>query len=107
MKRRTFLHSSGIAALASTFPGWRSLAAAQSPAAALDAIRGTGEHFSLAPGEVKDFAAALRGRVLLPQTDGYERARFIQNRSFDKRPAMIVQPIGVVDVQHAVNFARE
>ena len=110
MQRRTFIHSTSIAALAATFPGWRSLAAVQSPTADLlasqDAIRGTGEHFSLAAGEIKELASALRGRVLLPDSDGYERARFIQNRSFDKRPAMIVQPIGVVDVQHAVNFAR-
>jgi FAD binding domain/Berberine and berberine like len=110
MQRRTFIHSTGMAALAATFPGWRSLAAVQSPTgdlpASQDAVRGTGEHFSLTAGEIKDFAGALRGRVLLPNSDGYERARFIQNRSFDKRPAMIVQPIGVVDVQHAVNFAR-
>src|SRR4029453_15830849 len=111
MQRRTFLHSTSITALAAAFPGWRSLAAVQSPTAALpasqDAVRGTGEHFSLAAGEIKDFVSTLRGRVLLPDSDGYERARFILNRSFKKRPGMIVKPRGVVDVQRAVNFARE
>ena len=37
---------------------------------------------------------------------GYDDARRILNPSFDKHPALIVQPVDVPDIQAAVNFAR-
>ncbi len=49
----------------------------------------------------------LRGRLLLPDDDGYDAARLIWNGMFDKRPAIIVQCTGNADVVEAVNFARE
>src|SRR5690606_556180 len=49
----------------------------------------------------------LRGRLLLANDDGYETARQILNPSFDRRPALIVQPTGVADIRTAVNFAQE
>ncbi|MDQ3547922.1 MAG: FAD-binding oxidoreductase [Chloroflexota bacterium] len=55
----------------------------------------------------EQFRSTLRGRLLLPDDDGYDAARAIWNGMIDKRPALIVQPAGVADVISAVNFARE
>ncbi len=51
--------------------------------------------------------ARLRGGVLLPEEVGYDDARSIWNAMFDRRPAAIVQPLGVADVIDAIRFARE
>jgi FAD/FMN-containing dehydrogenase len=51
--------------------------------------------------------ARLRGDLLLSGEVGYDDARSIWNAMFDRRPAVIVQPLGVVDVMEAVRFARE
>jgi FAD/FMN-containing dehydrogenase len=57
--------------------------------------------------EVSDLRAGLRGELLLPDDDGYDRARSIWNAMIDRRPALIVRAAGVADVMAAVNFARE
>ena len=49
----------------------------------------------------------VRGGLLLPGAAGYDDARSIWNAMFDRRPAAIVQPLGVADVIEAVRFARE
>jgi FAD/FMN-containing dehydrogenase len=110
MQRRAFLRTTTLAAMAAAFPGGRYLSAAELPDSVvpttLDAVKGAGGHFSVAGGEIKDFAKTLRGALLLPQSEGYEKARHIRNPAIDKHPAMIVVPTGVVDIQAAVNFAR-
>ena len=65
--------------------------------------------------------ASVMGPVLAPGESGYEKAppawnglcipdydeaRTAWNARFDLRPAVIVQPMGVADVQEAVRFAR-
>lgn len=112
MDRRSFLQSTAFTAFAATATTpWRYLSAAElndaEVPATLSAMRGTGEHVTISSGELKDLAKALRGRLLLPQSEGYEKARHIQNPAIDKHPAMIVQVTGVVDIQTAVAFARE
>jgi FAD/FMN-containing dehydrogenase len=44
---------------------------------------------------------------LLTGSDGYDVARRVLNASIDKYPALIVQPTGVADIRHAIDFARE
>jgi len=57
--------------------------------------------------KIKDFKNALRGELILPQHENYDRSRKVYNAMIDKRPAMIAQCVDVADVIHAVNFGRE
>jgi FAD/FMN-containing dehydrogenase len=50
--------------------------------------------------------SGVQGRILLPDDDGYDQARSVWNGMIDRRPAAIVQPLGVADVVEAVRFAR-
>lgn len=58
-----------------------------------------------------DHLAALRmrvkGPVLLPGDPGYDESRSIWNAMFDRKPGLVVRPIGTADVIAAVQFARE
>jgi FAD/FMN-containing dehydrogenase len=53
------------------------------------------------------FSSSLRGRLLTPESPGYDEARSIWNGMIDRRPALIVECAGVADVISSVNFARE
>ncbi|NIO29723.1 MAG: FAD-binding protein [Candidatus Latescibacteria bacterium] len=56
---------------------------------------------------IDEFAASLRGELLTPDADRYDEARSIWNAMVDRKPGMIVECAGAVDVIRAVNFARE
>ena len=56
---------------------------------------------------IQQFAAGVRGGVLLPGDAGYDEARAVRNGLIDRRPALIVQCHGTADVVDAVGFARE
>ena len=56
---------------------------------------------------LRQLETGLKGRLVTPGGDGYEESRTIWNAMISKRPALIVQPDGVVDVCTAVKFARE
>lgn len=73
----------------------------------VEAVTGDGKAVTLTDRAIAELRSRLRGPVLLAGDDGYENARQILNPSFDKRPALIVQPTGVADVRTAVSFARE
>ncbi len=107
MKRRNFLHSSLLAAVA-TVPGARALYAAVRTGQAPDvaAITGDGREITLRGADIGGLAANMRGQLLLAGDNGYDDARRILNPSFDKHPALIAQPTGVADIQAAVRFAR-
>jgi FAD/FMN-containing dehydrogenase len=104
MRRRTFVRTTLGAAVAATFPGYR--IAWQDPPD-VEAVTGDGKPVTLKGKRIAELAARLRGRVLLAKDEGYDQARRILNPSFDKRPALIVQPTGTADVRSAVEFARE
>lgn len=57
--------------------------------------------------ETDGFKASLRGELLLPGEEGYDKSRSIWNGMIDKYPAMVVKCAGTSDVIAAVNFARE
>jgi len=109
LQRRSFLRSTMTVAMASALFHRDGLAAfRQAPAAPPDvaALRGDGGQVALKGGEIKDLRDAVRGRVLLADSDGYETARQVLNPSIDKRPALIVQATGVEDVRQAVMFGH-
>lgn len=59
-----------------------------------------------AEGVAGRLAGRLRGQVLLPGMDGYDRARAVFNAMIDRRPAVIVRCAGTGDVVEGVGFAR-
>ena len=62
---------------------------------------------SLASEAVEELKQKVRGEILLPQEDGYDKARAIWNGMIDKYPALIIKCAGPSDVIQAVNFARQ
>src|SRR5687768_2750659 len=67
----------------------------------------TGAPAALAESTIQDLRRQLRGELLRPGDDDYERARKVWNGMIDKRPALIARCTGVADVMAAVQFARE
>jgi FAD/FMN-containing dehydrogenase len=58
-------------------------------------------------GEVLEaFAGSVSGSVLVPEDDGYEEARRVQNGLIDRQPAVIVRCAGATDIAGAVKLAR-
>ena len=47
------------------------------------------------------------GEIVLPSDRGYDEARAVWNKVFDRRPAVVVRPQGADDVTAALRFARE
>jgi hypothetical protein len=111
MKRRTFFRSSLAAAVVASLPRRDALAALYRPvvgrASDIEAVTGDGRTVVLRAEAITDLAARVHGRVLLAHDEGYDAARQLLNPSFDKRPALVVQPTGSADVAAAVNFATQ
>ena len=56
---------------------------------------------------VKDFAGALRGRLIRPEAPDYDAARSVYNAMIDRRPGLILRCADVADVVAGVTLARE
>ena len=56
---------------------------------------------------IRRLTSAIRGKVMTPEDSGYEDARLIFNRAFDRPPAVIVGCAGASDVARALEFAQE
>jgi hypothetical protein len=109
MKRRNFCQATLVASAAAAFlPLNRAMALAMMKVGGdVDALTAAGVQSTLKQSAVQELADALRGPLLLPGNPAYDSARHVLNAAIDKHPALIVQPSGVTDVRHAVNFARE
>ncbi len=110
MRRRTFVRSTLAASAALAFPNRPLQAFYREPTGRppdLSAVTGDGREVTLTSAALEELQAQLRGRLLLAEDDGYDQARLLLNPSFDKYPALVVQPTGVADIITAVNFARE
>lgn len=107
MKRREFVSSAILAA--ATLPTFRFVPAfaRSGPIADISAVTADGRAVTLSSAEVREFAEALQGQLLLRGDAGYDEARLLLNPSFDKYPALIVQPTEAADIQKAVSFARQ
>lgn len=56
---------------------------------------------------IQDLRAAVKGRILTPDDDGYAEAAAVWNGDHnDQRPAIVVRCVGAADVITAVRFAR-
>lgn len=111
MDRRQFLRSSLGTAVAASLPGTSAIASSllHTPTAILsdiDAVTFDGAEFTLPKAVVQELSDAMTGKILLPDTSGYDAARQVLQPDYDKYPAFVVQPTGAADVQHAVRFAR-
>jgi len=53
------------------------------------------------------FREVFAGEIILPADAGYDAARAVWNKMFDRRPALVVRPSGADDVVAALRFARE
>lgn len=105
MQRREFLGS--LAAAAAVAPFAEALAAALPPVPGpVPATRLDGSATALPASVIQDFRASLRGPVLLPGDDAYDRARRVWNGMIDRRPALIARCSGPADVARSVQFAR-
>ncbi len=58
-------------------------------------------------GKIEKLKSGFKGKILLPDDDGYESARKIWNAMIDKRPAVIARCADTSDVVRGVNFARD
>ena len=101
MDRRHFLNSSVAAGVAAALPSSQALASLFHSlievTADVQAVSGAGSEVVLERVAVQELADSLRGSVLLPGNEGYEKARRVLNASIDKHPALVVQPTGVAD----------
>ena len=111
MKRRDFFRSTVAAAVVASLPRNSAFAfpyrLAQQDIPDVNAVRGDGRPVALKGSELRELKGALRGRLLLSNSEGYDDARMVLNPSINKRPALIVQVTGAADVRTAVDFARE
>src|SRR5262245_15228169 len=62
---------------------------------------------TLSISKIDELGRAFAGDLIAPDSPGYEDARRVWNAMFDKRPALVVRPTGVADVQAAVRFGRD
>jgi FAD/FMN-containing dehydrogenase len=56
---------------------------------------------------IPDLRAALTGRVIAPDDDGYDRARIVALGGIDRRPVVIARPANDDDVATVIAAARE
>lgn len=112
MDRRKFIRSSLSAVSLAAIPNAQALATSlihtpTSVPSDIDAVKSDGSQVTLAKAAVQELSDSLKGKLLLPGSQAYDDARFLLMQRYDKYPALVVQPTGAADVQHAVSFARE
>lgn len=56
---------------------------------------------------IEKFKNDLRGVLILPFDENYDKTRKVYNAMIDKKPAMIAKCVDVADVILAINFGRE
>ena len=107
--RRSFVNSTLMAAGGLLVPAralWAQVASPGVIPASLPAISGSGKPVSLQQSDLKDLRASLKGRLVLPQDQGYDEARRYWDSAFDRHPGLIVLAASADDVSKAVQFAR-
>jgi FAD/FMN-containing dehydrogenase len=62
---------------------------------------------SVEPKDLDKLRDGFAGEIVRPGDPGYDAARAVWNSMIDRRPALIVRPIGTGEVVAALRFARE
>jgi len=62
---------------------------------------------NLSAAAIAEFAAQIRGEIILPGNSKYEETRKVYNAMINKHPGMFVKCVDVSDVIQAVNFGRD
>lgn len=69
-----------------------------------------GHDFSKVPVDaatLETLRSSLRGAMLLPGDDGYDKSRTVWNAMIDRKPALVIRCAGVADIRQAVRFANK
>jgi hypothetical protein len=106
MHRRQFFKSAAGIALAASLPVTRAQLFSGT-STEVNAVTGSGKQVTLQRSALQDLSKSLRGRLLLPGNEDYEKARHVLNPAINKFPALVVQPSGAADIRMAVDFARD
>jgi FAD/FMN-containing dehydrogenase len=59
------------------------------------------------PAQLDALRRTFSGEIITPGSPGYDDARRVWNATFDRRPAIVLRPKSLADVQAAIRFARE
>jgi len=73
----------------------------------LKVTAGSGGAIMVDSAALEKLQSSLRGSLLFPGDDGYDKARTVWNAMIDRKPALVVRCSGVADIRRAVTFARE
>ncbi len=111
MDRRAFTQSALSTALLSGLPLAQAFGAGTAEKLTtitedVEVLTRTGGKTMVNQAALKELQGALRGELLLADSPGYDGARLVFNKMFDRRPALIVRCWGAGDVKEAVDFAR-
>ena len=101
MKRREFIKNAGIISLASYVP------ISNASIHDIEALSLDGDEIILDRVDILDFMSSFQGSVITKGHYDYDTSRLVWNGVWDKHPALIVYCESVVDIQQAINFARE
>ena len=71
-----------------------------------EVVRATTGQVSINQLALDEFGSTLRGELVRPGDDRYDKRRRVWNASIDRHPALIARCAGVADVIEAVRFAR-
>lgn len=66
----------------------------------------TGDSITLDEASLEKLKSSLRGALLVPGDEGYDKSRTVWNAMIDRKPAMVVRCAGVADIRLAVTFAH-
>ncbi len=66
-----------------------------------------GEPVNVDGAALEKLKTSLRGALLFPNDEGYDKARTVWNAMINRKPALVVRCAGVADIRQAVTFAQD
>jgi len=62
---------------------------------------------SIDPVAIRKLASEITGHVITPEASDYELSRLVENRAFDRHPALIVRVANPSDVARVLDFGQK